>query len=186
MVQTTPNTTKIYYRYKLNDNAKSSTMSINTHKLTDKWTIFPKKIDDLDSYIRTKDFPDKPVDYEQFDRVTGATIQSSVVNFNKRFPTYTRDTLASMPRTQIFEICKSYNISTINKRVDFLINRIIEKQEVYREFDNVMKEQKLNKKLEDIAENKINEILNKRNEILTEIEKKRLKVTVIEELKDFL
>ena len=183
MIQAQNNNLKFYYRYKLNENYKSDSKMISNIELSKKWTIFPNEVEEFRTFIRTKDRPTGIIDCEQFDRFTNAVQKSSIVNFKKKLPMYARETLASMPRSQLVEICNAYSISTVSKRPDFLINQILTKQEVYRESDEQRREDTKLKKIEEIAENKINEILDKRCEALQNNERKDLKDKVIETLK---
>jgi hypothetical protein len=172
-----------YYRYKLNENSDTDSKMISKIEVSKKWTIFPNEIKEFKQFIRTKDRPTGILDYEQFNRYTEGIHKSSIVEYSTRFPMYTRDTLASMPRKQLVEICNAYNISTVNRRPDFLINQILIKQEVFRIEDERIQEELKIKKLEEIAENKVNEILDLRKEGVTIEEKEALKNKVFKTIK---
>ena len=183
MLQAQSNNIRFYYRYKLNENSESESKMIRQNELSKKWTIFPNEVKEFKDFIRTKDRPTGIIDYEMFDRFTEAVHKSSIVDFNKRFPMYSREILASMPRTQLVSICNAYNISTVNKRPDFLINQILTKQDVYREEQEQRDKEERKQLMEQIAEEKVNEVLDKRLVVLEDSDKAELKKNVIDTLK---
>jgi hypothetical protein len=171
------------FRYKLNENVLDATAMINNIYLTKKWTVFPEECVNLKNYIRTKDVPTGIVDFEEFDRFNQGIKVSSYIDFKKQFPQYTRDILASMKRDQIVEICKAYNITVVNKRNEFLINIILEKQEFFRVQYAMVEKDEQEKMLEGIAERKANEIIDNRCPGMFDDEKKKMIGKIITELK---
>jgi len=177
------NNIRFYFRYKLNENSDSDSKMIRQNELSKKWTVFPYEVKEFKDFIRTKDRPTGIIDFEQFDRFTEAVQKSSAVDFHKKFPMYTRETLSSMPRKELVEICAAYNISTVNKRPDFLINQILTKQEIYREEQEQREKEEKKQLMEKIAEDKVNEILEKKLVVLEDGDKAELKKSVMDTLK---
>jgi hypothetical protein len=184
MINAHSSTLQYYFRYRLNENCKSESkiFPVNVN-LTKEWSIFSNEIVELKPYIRTKDNPIAEIDMEEFDRTTQGVVRSSLVQFKKKYPQYSRDTLASMPRNLLVEICLAYSIPVVNRPKDFLVNRILEKQEIYKFQETERKDEEKKVLLENIAEIKINEILDKRCVGLLNEEKEEIKKEVIEGLK---
>ena len=151
-----------YYRYRLSDNVTYEKMNINGVDLTKKWTVFSAEQIPLKPVIRTKDNPTNVVDYEKFDGKTQETLKSSWVDFKKWFPYYSRETLVSMHREQLEIICNSYNISTPNMRNEFLVNKILAKQEIYKTHFEEEKNRKRKEILEEVADKAARKILNQK------------------------
>ena len=136
----------IKHRYRLNDNFKESSNSMQLEGLTvntDKWTIFPQKMLILSKFIRTVENEDGILDYEQFQQVTGEILDSSVNNYKKlkegKIPTYNLSTLSVMKRNQLEQIAHLMNCETMHKVTSVLVHNILEKQE---QIKNILKNQR--------------------------------------------
>jgi hypothetical protein len=179
---------QIYYRYRLSDNVEKDTMNVNGKNLNHSWMTIGHEIPELHMYIRTKDNPENIIDFESFDRITQAIIKSSWVDFKKFFPYYSRETLASMPRKQLEIICNSYNIPTANLRNEFLINKLLQKQEIFKVRHDEEKAKKQRVLLEEVADKAIKKILeeklNEQDLVIDKDIELELKEKVIEDLKE--
>jgi hypothetical protein len=178
MVHATTNGRLSMFRYKLNENCNTDSKIYGPIKLTKEWKTMPQEEIMLRNYIRTKDNPGGDVDYEEFNVNSGGVIRSSYVNFKKRFPYYKKETLMSFPRHQLVDICKAYSISTEGKRPEFLIEKIIEKQDIYKVADDERKEKEKFDKIEKIIEEKLTKILINMKMSINDNDKEKIKEAV--------
>lgn len=180
MIEAIIDKTIVMYRYKLNENHKDKNAVLNNVFLTKDWTVFSTENHSLSNFIRTKENPKGIVDYEEFNRITNGVRKSSYVDFKKRFPLYTREVLASMPRKLLVDICKAYSIDVIGKKPEFLVEKIIEKQHIYKEQEEQRKEEEKKIYLEELVERKVNEYFSK--DAVVDVEK--AKIDIIKEIEN--
>ena len=184
MIHATTNGRSSMFRYKLNENCLTEAKMFGQIKLTKDWRNFSMEEISLKFYIRTKDNPKGEVDYEEFNANNGGVIRSSIVNFKKEFPLYKRETLALMMRSHIVDICKAYSIPIEGKRTEFLIEKIMEKQDIYKMNNEDRKEEEKFKKIEKIIEKKITEIIQKLKFNISEKETNKIKEKVRNEIRN--
>lgn len=175
---------KIVFKYKLNENCVGETKGFGKQIISRKGTFYNEFQQELWPFVRTKDNPKGEIDYEEIDTNTQGILHSSYVNFKKRFPKYELKTLASMTRSQITDICLAYSIVSINRSTEFLINLILEKQDLYAVQAEQIKQKNEDKRLEEIVDKKIRQILEEKFVNLTDEGKDYLKKEVMESLKD--
>lgn len=127
----------VQYKYRLNSNWKDSdSLKLEGVELTREWIFFSKKKDSISHHVKTKLNPNGIVDYEEVNPYTQGVYRSSVSEFDKKLPIYTKDMLDVMKRDDLVEISRVYSIDPVRKTNDFLIKLIIDAQKQLQEIND--------------------------------------------------
>ena len=126
------NRNPMLYKYKLNENAVDTKMSISGVVLTNEWSFFHQVQTKVQALVRTKLNPTGYVDYEECDLHNPADIRnSSIEEFEAIIVVHPREDLMIMPREELVKVALTFSIDTRNKRNMTIIEQIINKQWAY-------------------------------------------------------
>ena len=131
---------KIKYKYKLNNNYKKKDKVASLNGVVvrkDIWSIFDVSQEDkLKQYIKTYKNPNGIVDEFIEDPLKEFATDNGNFEFKHKRKIYSREVLVTFTRPELEEICREYNIETVNKANNFLIKRVLEEQKIYRDSFN--------------------------------------------------
>lgn len=127
----------ILYRYRLypNNSFKTNRICIEKHTLSAPegnnpgWTYNPYKIEKLSKYVRTKDNPDGPVEYEEYDPLTREILYKP--NLSGMCKMHSRDELFTYDRQQLEKIADNIYVNHIAVKDNNLIKAILQEQSKY-------------------------------------------------------
>jgi hypothetical protein len=125
-----------HHQYRLNSNAFTDVISVDQIKLSKQWTSFDKRKEILHDKIKTKLNKEGMIDYREIDVITEEEIISSVKNYRLKTTNYLKKDLNLKERDELILLAKRYDINPINKRNEFLINLILDKQTEYQKVKN--------------------------------------------------
>ena len=111
-----------FFRYRLNENAKYDTASIEGIHLSKKWLEVQREIPALKNWVRSFSNPDGVVDKDVFEIHSNKSLL-----LDRRI--YTADELMALRRDQIVPICDSWDIRHSSIKKDKLIEILCAKFE---------------------------------------------------------
>ena len=124
---------EISYKYRLNSNYKEKNDSVclnGVYVYKDRWASYPVSQEkEIRMYIKNYKNPEGIVDEYVFDPLKEFKEPEKNLKFKHRKKQYSRDVLCTFTRKEIEEISREYGIDHVKKVTNFLINKILEKQE---------------------------------------------------------
>ena len=126
------------YKYSLNDNCNLKSISLEL-KVVSKSKPYEsrKKVEELQKYVRTLRNPDGILDLDIYNPVNPENPISSFMQI------YNVEELMAMDRSDLVNICESFQIDSVRKKKEKLIQDIIQEVQVLKKSKKVEEEKKV-------------------------------------------
>jgi hypothetical protein len=117
-----------HHRYKLNNNAKADSMSLNGVHLKKTWKVFTSSQSVLDKSVRTKMNPDGILDYQKFIPATGVVTYDSLAYYRETAPSFRMEDMALKGYKELAEIARAFGLDPVGRPPHVLTRDILKAQ----------------------------------------------------------